>query len=339
MAARYRAVVSHSGDRRMPAETDPHRCTLMAWPPDVPQCIYSAEQLEPARDAYAEIARTIARFEPVVLAVAPDDVDDAKTRAGDGVDVVAVPLDDAWMRDTGPLGVRAPGGEIEAVDFRFNAWGNKQVHDADRAIGVEMARHLGLDTVDADMVLEGGSIAVDGRGTLVTTERCLLNPNRNPALDRSAIEARLQAYLGAERVVWLPDAIAEDDGTDGHVDNVVAFTGNATVLLQGCDDPANPNAAIASENRERLRAAGFDVVVVPVLPYAEVEGRPYPVPYVNAYAGNGFVAVPVAGHAFDEEACRIIASQYPGREVLRVPGAVLAYGGGGVHCITLQVPA
>jgi agmatine deiminase len=311
----------------------------MAWPPGVPQCIFTAEQLEPARDVYAEIARTIARFEPVVLAVTPDDVDDAKARVDDAVDLVVVPLDDAWIRDTGPIGVRDPAGDAEAIDFRFNAWGNKQIHDADVAVGEAMARHLGLDAVDADMVLEGGSIAVDGRGTLVTTERCLLNPNRNPELDRTAIAARLQAYLGAERIVWLTDAIAEDAGTDGHVDNVVAFTGGGTVLLQGCDDPANPNAAIAADNLERLCSAGFDVIEVSRLPYAEVAGRPYPVPYVNLYAGNGFVAVPVTGDAFDDEACRIIGSQYPGREVLRVPGAVLAYGGGGVHCITLQVPA
>jgi agmatine deiminase len=323
----------------MPAETDPHRCTLMAWPPDVPQCIYSPDQLEPARDVYAEIARAIARFEPVVVAVAPEDVDGAKARVGNSVELVALPLDDAWMRDTGPIGIRGPGGKVGAVDFRFNAWGEKQPHDADVDVGVAMARHLGLEVTQAEMVLEGGSIAVDGRGTLVTTERCLLNPNRNPDLDRAAIEARFYTYLGAERVVWLADAIAEDDGTDGHVDNVVAFTGNGTVLLQGCDDRANPNAPIASDNRERLIAAGFDTVEVPVLPYAEVDGRTYPVPYANVYAGNGFVAVPLSGHAFDRDACRIIGSQYPDREVLRVPGSVLAYGGGGVHCITQQVPA
>jgi agmatine deiminase len=322
----------------MPAETDPHRCTLMAWPPDVPQCIYTPDQLEPARDVYAEIARAIARFEPVVLAVAPDDVDAAKARVGDAVDLVVTPLDDAWIRDTGPIGVRRRD-RVEATAFRFNAWGEKQLHDADKAVGTTIAQHLALEVTAADMVLEGGSIAVDGRGTLVTTERCLLNPNRNPGLDRAGIEARLRTYLGAERIVWLTDAIAEDEGTDGHVDNVVAFTGRDTVLVQGCADHANRNAAIAADNRERMRAAGFVVVEVPVLPYAEVEGRQYPVPYVNVYAGNGFVAVPVCGHAFDDEACGIIAAEYPGRELLRVPGEVLAYGGGGVHCITQQVPA
>lgn len=323
----------------MPAETDPHRCTLMAWPPDVPQCIYTPDQLEPARDVYAEIARAVSRFEPVVLAVAPEDVEDAKIRVGDAVEVVAIPLDDAWMRDTGPIGVRNADGSVEAVDFRFNAWGDKQVHDADVFVGAAMAHHLGLFVSESGMVLEGGSIAVDGKGTLVTTERCLLNPNRNPDLDRAAIEARLRDSLGATRVVWLSDAIAEDDGTDGHVDNVVAFTGVGTVLLQGCDDEANPNAAIASDNRARLRSAGYEIAEVPVLPYAQVDGRSYPVPYVNVYAGNGFVAVPVSGHAFDDDACRMIAAQYPGRELIRVPGAVLAYGGGGVHCITQQVPA
>jgi agmatine deiminase len=323
----------------MPAETEPHRCTLIAWPPDVPQCIYTPEQLEPARDIYARIARMIASYEPVVLVVASDDVDSTKTRVGDAAELVVMPLDDAWVRDTGPIVVYGQEGAVDAVDFRFNAWGEKQPHDADTFVGATIARHLGLSVTEADMVLEGGSIAVDGSGTLVTTERCLLNPNRNPSLDRAAIESRLGTYLGAERIVWLADAIAEDEGTDGHVDNVVAFTGSGTVLLQGCDDPVNPNSVIAASNRDRLRAADFDVVEVPVLPYAFVDGRPYAVPYVNLYAGNGFVAVPVSGHPFDEEACAIIGAQFPGRTVLRVPGAVLAYGGGGVHCITLQVPA
>jgi agmatine deiminase len=189
------------------------------------------------------------------------------------------------------------------------------------------------------MVLEGGSIAVDGRGALVTTERCLLNPNRNPGHSRAEIEDALRTWLGVERVVWLADAIAEDDGTDGHVDNVVAFTPAGGVLVQGCDDDANPNAKIAADNVARLGAAGFAVTEIPVLPYAEYAGLRLPVPYVNVYAGNGFVAVPVSGHPFDDEACARIGAEYPGRTVLPVPGVVLAYGGGGVHCITQQVPA
>jgi agmatine deiminase len=324
----------------MPAETEPHRATLMAWPPAVPQCIFTPDQLEPARADYARIARALAEFEPVTVVARPDDAAGARACLGDAVEVLATPIDDAWIRDDGPIGVRAPDGGIHAIHFRFNAWGEKQwPYDADAEVGATVARHFGLPVHEAPIVLEGGSIAVDGRGALVTTERCLGNPNRNPGLGRTEIEAMLEACLGATRIVWLADAIAEDVGTDGHVDNVVAFTETGTVLLQGCDDPANPNAAIAAGNAQRLRAAGFEVVEVPVLPYAEVGARTSPVPYVNLYAGNGFVAVPVCGHRFDDDACALIASQYPSRTVIRVPGAVLAWGGGGVHCITQQVPA
>jgi len=189
-------------------------------------------------------------------------------------------------------------------------------------------------------VLEGGSIAVDGAGTLVTTERCLLNPNRNPQLSRADIERRLCTSLGVDRIVWLADAIAEDDGTDGHVDNVVAFTAPGRVLLQGCRDAENPNHAIATDNRKRLDAAGIEVTEIPDLPYARVgNSRLLPVPYVNVYALNGAVLLPTTGAATDPDALAIVTGQYPGREVVEVPGAVLAHGGGGVHCITMQVPA
>ncbi len=322
----------------MPAETEPHSRTLIAWPPDVPQCIFTPAQLEPARAVYAEIARAISRYEPVTLVVRPDDLESATEHVGDATDIVALEIDDAWIRDDGPIVVRTPDGKLGAVHFRFNAWGDKQIHDADAVVGAAVARHLGLAVEEAPLVLEGGSIAVDGQGTLVTTERCLLNPNRNPTCSRTDIERALQSFLGVDRIVWLADAIAEDVGTDGHVDNVVAFTPSGTALVQGCDDPTNPNAAIAADNVARLGAAGIDVIEVPVLPYADFDGQSLPVPYVNLYPGNGFVAVPVSGHAFDEDACRLIAAQYPGREVVTVPGVVLAYGGGGVHCITQQVP-
>jgi len=323
----------------MPAETEPHRCTLMAWPPDVPQCIYKPDQLEPARLAYAQIARAIAAHEPVTLVAHPDDLASAVDQVGTVAEVVAFPIDDAWMRDDGPIGVRAPDRTVHAVHFRFNAWGDKQPHEADARVGADVARRLGIPVHEAPMVLEGGSVAVDGCGTLVTTERCLLNPIRNPGWSRADIEAALRTFLGGDRVVWLADAIAEDDGTDGHVDNVVAFTPTGAVLVQGCEDAENPNAAIAHDNAQRLRAAGLDVIQIPVLPYADVGGQHVAVPYVNLYAGNGFVAVPVSGHSFDDDACGIVGAHYPGRVVLRVPGTVLAYGGGGVHCITQQVPA
>jgi agmatine deiminase len=340
MGARYLAVVSLPGGSRMPAETEPHERTLMAWPPDVPQCIYTPDQLQPARAAYADIARAIAAHEPVTLVVRPDDVASAVELVGDAVEILPLEIDDAWIRDNGPIVVRAGDGSRRAVHFRFNAWGDKQEpYTADAAAGAVVARHLGLPVDEAPIVLEGGSIAVDGRGILVTTERCLLNPNRNPTRDRAEIETVLRSFLGVDRIIWLADAIAEDTGTDGHVDNVVAFTPSGSALVQGCDDAANPNAAIAADNVRVLRAAGLHVTEVPVLPYVDYAGQRLAVPYVNVYAGNGFVAVPVSGHAFDDDACRLIGAQYPGREVVPVPGVVVAWGGGGVHCITQQVPA
>lgn len=323
----------------MPAEWSPHARTLMAWPTARRRDALWHAQLEPARDEYAGIARSIACYEPVTMVADPREVDDARDRCGPTVEVVALPIDDAWMRDSGPVVVVAPDGTRHAVHFRFNGWGAKFTpYDDDARVGAALARRLGLPVHEAPLVLEGGAIAVDGAGTLVTTERCLLNPNRNPGRARSDVEGELRRWLGADRVVWLSDAIAEDDGTDGHVDNVVAFCAPARALLQGCDDETNPNATIARDNRERLAHAAIDVVEVPVLPYAEVGGRSVPVPYVNLYVANGAVFVPTTGHVADADVLALVGSCFPEREVVPVPGAVLAYGGGGVHCITQQVP-
>jgi agmatine deiminase len=327
----------------MPAETDRHERTLMAWPTVAMAEIglWGDAGLDGARDVYAEIANVISSFEPLTVVATPDDVDDVRRHCDDRVEVVARPLDDSWMRDIGPVVVVASDGARHALHFRFNAWGEKwSPWDADAAVGSAVAARLGLPVHEVPMVLEGGSIAVDGAGTLVTTERCLLNPNRNPSLTREQIERTLRSMLGVEQVVWLADAIAEDDGTDGHVDNVVAFGAPGRALLQGCADPDNDNHAIATDNRKRLEAAGIGVVEVPDLPYARVgDSRPLPVPYVNLYALNGAVLVPTTGAPTDAEALAIIAGEYPGREVVEVPGAVLAHGGGGVHCITMQVPS
>ena len=324
----------------MPAETAPHERTLIAWPTEQRRDTAWRGQLETAREVYAEVARAIVDHEPVTVVAAPEDAVDAARVCGEGVDVVALPLDDSWMRDIGPIVVVAPDGDQHAVHFRFNAWGRKyESYAADARVGREIAVLLGLPVHDAPLVLEGGAIAVNGDGVLVTTERCLLNPNRNPELHRDEIEHQLAWSLGAQEVIWLPDGIAEDDETDGHVDNVVAFVATDRVILQGCGDEANPNHAIARENRRRLEAAGIDVVEIPVLPYATLAGTRVAVPYVNFYVANGIVVVPTTGHEADAEMLRIIADGYPDRRLHAVPGEVLALGGGGVHCITQQVPA
>lgn len=324
---------------RMPAEWAPHERTIMCWP--ARELLWGA-RLDVARADYAEVANAIAVFEPVLMVADPRDVADARRACGTGVEVARIPLDDSWARDTGPIFVLDEAGTSRAgVDFGFNGWGDKvKPYDRDALFAERVLDHLIEERLDArDLILEGGSIAVDGEGTLITTEQCLLHPNRNPRLDRERIEGRLRETLGVQRIVWLGLGLVEDYDTDGHVDNVCAWIEPGRVLLQTVADEANPNFAPSQENADRLARAGIEVVELELLPYLPGEDPPTVVPYTNFYVCNGAVIVPVSDAETDEEALGRIAALYPGREVVPVPGATLAFGGGGVHCITQQVPA
>jgi agmatine deiminase len=326
---------------RAPAETEPHARTLIAWPTELRREQLWGDQLAPARELHALIARAIARFEPVTLVVDPSEVNGVAPHfEGSSVELVEEPIDDSWLRDSGPVIVKAPDASRHALCFRFTGWGGSfSPFDQDATIAARLAARLDLPAYEVGIAGEGGALVVDGAGTVVTTARCLLNPNRNPGRTRDEIDAVLKRAFGAHTVVWLADGIAEDEGTDGHVDNVVAFYAPGRCLLQSCDDPANPNFEIARANRAALVQAGMAVTPVPVLPYAEVEGVRVPVPYVNLYPVNGAVIVPITGDRADASVLELIGTCFPGRAVLGVPGAVLAYGGGGVHCITQPVPA
>ena len=330
---------------RMPAETAAHERTVMCWParPEL-----YGDLMPDAERAHAEVATTIARFEPVTVIAAPGSGARAAEHCGGAVEVVELPLDDSWFRDTGPIYVlSADGNRRVALDWVFNAWGEKFAPwDDDAAVARRWADVAGHESRSVSMVLEGGSIAVDGQGTRVTTEQCLLHPNRNPTLTRTAIEECLSAELGVSTVLWMPHGLALDGDTDGHVDNVAAFARPGTLVVQGCDDPAEDDWLRCNINRrsalDALDATGrpLAVVEVPILPYTEVAGRRVAVPYLNFYTGNGFVVVPVCGHDADDDMVAIIAEQYPDRETIALEvGAILAYGGGGIHCITQQVPA
>jgi agmatine deiminase len=321
---------------RLPAEWEPHERTLMGWP-----CRRQlwGRQLEPARADYATVANAIAEFELVTMIANPG-VEAAGARAACSarVDIVELPLDDSWLRDCGPIYVLGEDGRRRGVHFRFNAWGQKfPGWERDAAVGALIAQALGDQVVEAPLVLEGGSIAADGTGTLVTTEQCLLHPNRNPTLSREQIESELRRFLGTERIIWLAHGLLEDRDTDGHVDLIAAFTRPNTMLVQTVA-PDNPNHERLLDNRERLLAAGLEVLELPLLPYRTVDGEQLAAGYLNLYVCNGAVVVPVAGVASDEEAIGTIASAYPQHEVVPVPGVLLAYGGGGPHCITQQVP-
>ncbi|HTU96325.1 MAG TPA: agmatine deiminase family protein [Solirubrobacteraceae bacterium] len=321
---------------RMPAEWEPHERTLMGWP-----CRTElwGETMNQARADYAAVANAVAAFEPVTMIANPGaDAAAARAACTTGVEVVELPLDDSWLRDCGPIYVYGDDGRRLAVHFAFNAWGEKfPPWDRDAAVGRLIAEHLGDPVVDGGMVLEGGSILANGDGTLLTTEQCLLHPNRNPDRSREAIEAVLRERLGVTRIVWLAQGLVEDRDTDGHVDLVAAFTGPASVLLQTAE-PGNPNHVNCGENRRRLAEAGLAVTELPFLPYCQVADETIAASYLNFYICNGGVIVPVAEAATDADALAIIAGAYPDREVVPVPGRVIAYGGGGPHCITQQVP-
>ena len=271
----------------------------------------------------------------------PSEADDAARDVdSDRVEVIAARIDDSWLRDSGPVIATAPDGSRRALCFEFTGWGGSFTpFDRDATIAARLAAHLGFASYDVGIAGEGGALALDGNGLVVTTERCLLNPNRNPDRTRAEIDAVLLHATGADTVVWLLDGIAEDEGTDGHVDNVVAFFAPGRCLLQGCADAANPNHEIARTSRAALEQAGIAVTEVPVLPYTTIAGTRVPVPYVNLYPVNGAVLVPVAGDSADAAMLELIGKCYRGRDVIGVPGSVLAYGGGGVHCITQPVPA
>ncbi|HMJ04498.1 MAG TPA: agmatine deiminase family protein [Conexibacter sp.] len=326
---------------RMPAEWAPHERTLIAWP--AREAAWRGTTIEAARDVYAQVVAAVAAFEPVTLVADPAHVDDARRRVtSENVELVALPLDDSWLRDSGPIVVVGSDGRRAGIDFRFNAWGEAfSPYDKDAAIARLVLDHLGIERFASPVVLEGGSIAVDGTGRLVTTEQCLLNPNRNPLLNRGEIERELRMHLGAEQVVWLGRGLVEDADTDGHVDNVCAFLAPRRALLQTVADEDDPNHAAAEENARRLRDAGIEVERLELLPRATREdGSVVAIPYVNLYLCNGAAIVPLGeqDHDMDAEALRLLRELLPGREVVGVPGRVLALGGGGVHCITQQVP-
>jgi agmatine deiminase len=322
---------------RMPAEFAAHERTVMCWPTRVD--LYQ-EHLGAARRAHAAVARTISAFEPVTMIANPSEVPDATKLCGDDIEVVSLPIDDSWVRDTGPIYVSDNISRVGTC-WRFNSWGEKYLpYDNDALLALRWLHSRGEPVQTVDMVFEGGSITTNGAGTIVTTEQCLLNKNRNPELSREQIAQRLRDVLGHDNIVWLPHGLFLDDGTDGHVDNVAAFAAENVLVMQGCDDSEEPDYQRMLTNRRIAEEAGLGVRWVPVLPFSVVDGRRVVVPYVNFYIVNGGVIVPTCGHPADDDMLALIAEWFPGREIVGLDvGEVLAVGGGGIHCITQQVPA
>ena len=344
---------------RMPAEWEPHARTWMLWPtrPDVWR-----EGAGPAQTAYAQVAEAIARFEPVTLGVLPGHLDQARALLPPGVEAIPLEYNDAWIRDMGPTFLVNDQGELRGVHWRFNAWGGHYADwSADEEVGRRVLELAGAPRYRADLVMEGGALHVDGEGTLLVVEECLLHPSRNPHLSKAEIEARLRAFLGVETVIWLPWGVAGDE-TNGHVDNLCCFVEPGRVALTWTDDVTDPQhersaaaEAVLAQARD-ARGRRLEVVRIhqpgPLCITAEEAATIQPMPgsrprqagdrlaasYINHYLVNGGVIAPLFDDPRDEEALALLAQLYPGREVVGVPGREILLGGGNVHCITQQQP-
>ena len=332
-----RASTPREDGFRMPAEWEPHEACLMEWP-TITRSAFWADRFDEAKHDYAEVANAIAAYEPVVMVCDPDQASEARSLCADAVEILPLPIDDSWMRDNGPIFVRDAAGRVALVHFGFNSWGEKFAPwDRDAEVPAHIASHLGMRRYRTEQVLEGGSFFVDGEGTLLTTEQCLLNPNRNPTISREEIERGLRDYLGVEEIVWLGLGHSSDRDTDGHIDGILIYVEPAKVALLAPEDPGDPDHDSGRDNLERLRRArdakgrSFEVIPFETTPTGAV-------PYLNVYLANGGAIVPIAERPEDEEALERIAKLLPDREIVPVAGNCLTYGGGGPHCITQQRP-
>ncbi|MBS0209005.1 MAG: agmatine deiminase family protein [Planctomycetes bacterium] len=330
---------------RMPAEWEPHAATWLSWPrrkktwPD---------RFEPIPAVWAHLARTLAQFEPVQICAGGEGVmAEARALVGDTPNVTlhTIETNDAWMRDHGPMFLVGPAKSRPLlVDWGFNAWGGKyEAWDKDDRVPGEIARLLGYDTVRPGIVLEGGAVDVNGIGTLLTTEECLLNPNRNPQLTRGDLEKYLVDYCSVRQIIWLGRGIVGDD-TDGHIDELARFVGSRTVVAAYEDDPSDVNYAPLQDNWQRLqRAVDQDGRALDVLPLAMpgpvvVNGKRLPASYCNFYLCNGAVLVPQFDDPADAAALETLARLFPDRRAVPMPARDLVYGLGAYHCITQQQP-
>jgi agmatine deiminase len=318
----------------------------MAWPSFEPA--YNG-RFEAARSVHANVARAISQFEPVVMLANEEDAALARTLCGPAVEVRAAPIDDGWFRDSGPtfvVGGPKDGAGLAGIDWDFNGWGGRAPTARDSKIASHVLAREGIERIGAPFVLEGGSFHVDGEGTLITTEECLLNANRNPHSGKREIEQNLREFLGVEQVIWLKGGPV-DDVTDGHVDMVAAFARPGCVLALHCEDRSNADFATLRENRDILRNSrdargrAIEVIDIPQAPasYIDRTGGRLGLSHVNFYMANGGIVLPWYGAPeHDEAVLAIFRNVFPDRRIVTVATRDLLYGGGNIHCITQQEP-
>jgi agmatine deiminase len=348
---------------RMPGEFEAHSGCWIAWPERPDNWRLGAK---PAQRAYAAVAEAINACEPVTVGVSDAQFEHCRSVLSPSIRVVELSTDDAWIRDTGPTFVVDGEGGRRGVDWHFNAWGGLDgglyfPWDRDERVARKLLELEGADRYRAPIVLEGGSIHVDGEGTVLSTEQCLLHPNRNPSLSREQIEQLLFDHLGAEKVIWLGQGVYNDE-TDGHIDNLACFARPGVVLLTYPEDESDPQHAISRDAHERLQAAtdargrALEVIRLPspgpITITAEEAGGVDAVAgslprragdrlaasYANFYIATERIVFPLLDERRDETAAEVLRACFPEREIVGVRAREILLGGGNIHCITQQVP-
>ncbi|RZF65300.1 agmatine deiminase family protein [Sphingomonas populi] len=317
-----------------PAEWAPHKAVWIGFPshPELWE-----DDLEPAREEVAAFGRAVhvgGKGERVILVAADDAAAQAAEQmAGDYAEVVVQPFGDIWLRDTGPILL----GDGSARSFRFNGWGGKYDLPGDDDVGLRLAATIEAPVERCEWVLEGGAIDGDGTGRLVTTEQCLLNPNRNPDLSKDEIAARLRDDLGFSEILWLGDGLLNDH-TDGHVDNLARFVAPGVVAIPEPTEN-DPNAAVYSQAADAAVAAGLKVSRIPSPGEVLRDDEIVPASYMNFYIGNAAVVVPLYGAPNDDAAVAAVQALFPDREAVGLRADAILTGGGSFHCISQQIPA
>ncbi len=351
MTTALRAVTPRAAGYRQPAEWAEHRAVWIAWPSDADLW---EEALEPVREAWLEMAAAVADVDPAtgrargerLEVLVPDEAAEFGARprlAGLPARFHRIPFGDIWLRDTAPLFVSGEE-DVAAVTFAFNGWGGKYLLPGDESVAARVALAARMRCFTVPLVLEGGSVEVDGAGTCLTTRQCLLNPNRNPGMPESRIEEELREALGVDTVLWLNEGL-RGDHTDGHVDTIARFVAEGTAVCMRPSGGDDPNARVLGEIERDLKgmrdARGRNLQVVSVPSPGLVlskEGDVRPASSINFYIGNRAVVVPVYGTRHDEAALRALEPLFPGRRVVGVPARDLLTGGGAWHCVTQQEP-
>lgn len=328
---------------RMPPEWARHMGTLMEWP------IREADWPEPFEEVlevFADVARKIAEFEPVIMIARPDLAKQAAKMCGPTIKILEIDHDDSWMRDNGPTFVVNDKEELAGINWRFNAWGGKYPFEKDNLVAAKVLQTLEVPAFHAPFIMEGGSIHVDGEGTLLTTEECLLNANRNVSMTKEELENELKRYLNIEKIIWLKKGLHGDD-TDGHIDNVASFVRPGVIIVQTTSNQDNPNYERSRDNLETLRnstdAKGrkFEIIEIEQPSPAYYEDMHLTLSYINFYFVNGGIILPLfcGDHEeTDRKAEAVLKKTFPERKIVTVNGMPIIRGGGNVHCITQQMP-